>query len=155
MTHQEIGSAYRETGAAGANQIELVALLYDVLLDDLRRAIQAIRARNIEARTFELQHALRIVEQLQGSLNMEEGGEVADNLEQLYSIVRAKILEAQWKVSEPILQSQVSLLLPVRDAWKQASLQQKATPVAIGSRPLPQEQAPPLAEQPATFEYRT
>jgi flagellar protein FliS len=148
MTHQEIGSAYRETGAAGANQVELVALLYDVLLDDLRRAIQAIRAHDIEARTFELQHALRIVEQLQGSLNMEDGGEVAATLDQLYSIVRAKILEAQWKVSEQILQSQVSLLLPVRDAWKQASLQQKPTPV-VANEPLPPNQQSP------SFEYRT
>jgi flagellar protein FliS len=146
MTHQEIGSAYRETGAAGANPIELVALLYDVLLDDLRRAIQAMRAHNVEARTFELQHALRVLEQLQGSLNIEEGGEVANNLEQLYSIVRAKIIEAQWKVSEQILQSQVSLLTPVRDAWKQVSLEQ----IPPGS-----DAAPLFGEQPATAEYRT
>jgi flagellar secretion chaperone FliS len=147
MTHQEIGSTYRETGAAGAKQLELVVLLYGALLDDLRRSIQSIRARNIETRTFELQHALRILEQLQGSLNMDEGGEVAANLEHLYSYVRAKIIEAQWKVSEDILQSQIDLLAPIRDAWKQAFLQQEALQ---GTEPhLPAEQ------DHSTFECRT
>lgn len=121
MTHEEIGSTYCETGSVGASPLELVVLLYGVLIDDLRRAKQAIRDRDIEARTFELQHALRILEQLQGSLNMEEGGEVARTLEQLYSIVRAKVIEAQWTVSETVLQSQIDLLSPVRDAWKEAA----------------------------------
>ena len=123
MTHEEIGSTYRETGSAGASPFEIVFLLYGVLIDDLRRAKQAIRDQDIEARTFELQHALRILEQLQGRLNMEEGGEVAQTLEQLYSIVRAKVIEAQWTVSETVLQSQIDLLSPVRDAWKEASVQ--------------------------------
>ncbi len=146
MTYQEIGSTYRETGAAGANGFELVTMLYDVLLDDLRRAIQAIRACSVETRTFELRHALRVLEQLQGSLNMENGGEVAANLDRLYSIVRAKILEAQWKVCDAILESQITLLTPVRDAWKQASQhrrQEHLTDPAI----------PP--NQPTTIELRT
>jgi flagellar protein FliS len=147
MTHQEIGSTYRETGAAGANQFELVAMLYDVLLDDLRRAIQAIRSGNVEARSFELQHALRVLEQLQGSLNMEHGNEVAANLDRLYSIVRAKILEAQWKVSGGILESQIKLLEPVRDAWKQASQQSR--------RQVPPNVTIPLDAAAPTIELRT
>ena len=146
MTHQEIASEYRATGAAGANGFELVNMLYDVLLDDLRRAIQAIRARSVEARTFELKHALRVLEQLQGSLNMENGGEVSANLDRLYSIVRAKILEAQWKVSDGILESQITLLTPVRDAWKQASQHR-------GQEHLTNPAIPP--SQPTTIELRT
>jgi len=147
MTHQEIGSTYRVTGAAGANQFELVAMLYDVLLDDLRRAIQAIRAGNVEARSFELQHALRVLEQLQGSLNMEQGNEVAANLDRLYSIVRAKILEAQWKVSGGILESQIKLLEPVRDAWKQASQHSRTQ--------VPANVTVPLDATAPTIELRT
>ena len=147
MTHQEIGSTYRVTGAAGANQFELVAMLYDVLLDDLRRAIQAIRAGNVEARSFELQHALRVLEQLQGGLNMEQGKDVAANLDRLYSIVRAKILEAQWKVSGGILESQIRLLEPVRDAWKQASQQNRTQ--------VPPNVTVPLDAAAPTIELRT
>lgn len=124
MTQRDIAGEYRDTGAKGANQLEMVRMMYDVLLDDLRRAVKAIRERNVETRTFELQHALRILEQLQGALDMENGGEVAANLDRLYSIVRARILEAQWKVSEEILNSEIALLTPVRDAWQEAATKQ-------------------------------
>ena len=120
MMQQEIGQTYRELGAQGAEPLELVSMLYDVLLDDLRRAIEALHACDVEKRTFEIQHALRILEQLQGSLDMENGGEPARNLDHLYSMVRAKLIEAHWKSSEELLRRQIELLQPVRDAWQQA-----------------------------------
>ena len=128
MTYQQIGTEYRQAGHAGSTPLELVVLLYDALLDDLRRAIRSIRTHEVESRTAELQHAHRILEQLQGSLDFELGGETARNLDQLYSLVRAKLLEAQWKSSADLLQSQISLLQPVRDAWKQASLEASTPP---------------------------
>ena len=126
MMQQEIGQTYRELGAQGAEPLELVSMLYDVLLDDLRRAIEALHARDVEKRTFEIQHALRILEQLQGSLDMDNGGEPARNLDHLYSMVRAKLIEAHWKSSEELLRRQIELLQPVRDAWQQAREQQRS-----------------------------
>ncbi len=131
MNSQQIGETYRQTGAQGADPLELVVMLYDVLLDDLGRAIHAICEHDIEKRTAELQHAHRILEQLQGALDMERGGDPARNLDQLYSMVRGKLIEAQWKSSAPILESQIELLRPVRDAWRQAHAQHTAT--AAGS----------------------
>ena len=125
MMQQEIGQTYREVGAQGAEPLELVSMLYDALLDDLRRAIEALHACDVEKRTFEIQHALRILEQLQGSLDMDNGGEPARNLDHLYSMVRAKLIEAHWKSSEELLRRQIELLQPVRDAWRQAREQQR------------------------------
>jgi flagellar protein FliS len=125
MNRQEIGQTYRELGTQGAAPLELVIMLYDVLLDDLGRAIEALHARDVEKRTSELQHALRVLEQLQGSLDMDRGGEPARNLDHLYSMVRAKLIEAQWKASEDILRHQMELLAPVRDAWRVAVKQQQ------------------------------
>ncbi len=135
MTHQQIGTAYCQAGHAGSTPLELVVLLYDALLDDLRRAIRSIRSHDIESRTAELQHAHRILEQLQGNINFELGADAARNLDKLYSLVRAKLLEAQWKSSDEILQSQIELLRPVRDAWNQASVE---TPPAPSPAPFGQ-----------------
>lgn len=125
MIQQEIGQTYREVGAQGAEPLELVSMLYDVLLDDLRRAIEALHACDVEKRTFEIQHALRVLEQLQGCLDMEKGGESSRNLDRLYSMVRAKLIEAHWKSSEELLRRQIELLQPVRDAWQQVHEQQR------------------------------
>lgn len=149
MMQQEIGQTYREIGAQGAEPLELVSMLYDVLLDDLRRAIEALHACDVEKRAFEIQHALRILEQLQGSLDMENGGEPARNLDHLYSMVRAKLIEAHWKSSEELLRHQIELLQPVRDAWQQARVQQRP------SREDPQEPStPPPGQNSVGMEWR-
>ncbi|MGE5112170.1 MAG: flagellar export chaperone FliS [Acidobacteriaceae bacterium] len=141
MIRTEIMNAYSETAARGAGQVELVVMLYDLLLDDMRRGIEAIRARDVEARTFEIKHALNVLEQLQGTLNFDEGGEAARNMDRLYSIVRAKLLEAHLKVSEETLQRQIALLTPIRDAWRRVG-----QPVA--------DPASPSAGEPTVAEWR-
>lgn len=139
MIQQEIGQTYREVGAQGAEPLELVSMLYDVLLDDLRRAIEALHACDIEKRTFEIQHALRVLEQLQGSLDMDKGGDPAQNLDRLYSMVRAKLIEAHWKSSEELLLRQIALLQPVRDAWLEVREKQhrEEEEAALPSMPPP------------------
>lgn len=153
MNSQQIGETYRQIGAQGADPLELVVMLYDVLLDDLGRAIQALREHDIEKRTAELQHALRILEQLQGALDMERGGEPARNLDRLYSKVRAKLIEAQWKSSAALLESQIELLRPVRDAWRQARTQQAASATASDSSASASPDMPPPDARPS-LEFR-
>jgi flagellar secretion chaperone FliS len=109
--------AYRETAAQGAGPVHLVVLLYEQIVQDLRRAIRFTETNDTEARTFELSHAMTVVGQLQALLDMERGGEVARNLGRFYGLVRARLLEAQVKEDVGIMQEQIELLLSVRDAW--------------------------------------
>ncbi len=145
MNRNDIAISYREAAVRGAGQVELVVMLYDILFDDIRSAIASIRTRNVESRTNEIKHALGVLEQLQGTLNFEQGGEAARNMDHLYSIVRAKLLEAHIKTSEEILQNQIDLLAPVREAWQQIS----------PSHAKPAEYAPPpQLDEAATTEWR-
>src|SRR5689334_18427773 len=70
-------SSYREAAVRGATPVQLVILLYEQGIEDLRRAIIALEKNDIEARTREINHALMVIGQLQASLDMERGGEVA------------------------------------------------------------------------------
>jgi flagellar secretion chaperone FliS len=145
MNRNDIAISYREAAVRGAGQAELVVMLYDILFDDIRGALEAIRTGDIESRTSEIKHALSVLEQLQGTLDFEHGGEAARHMDRLYSMVRAKILEAHMKTSAEILQKQIDLLTPVREAWQQL-------------RPLPAQAAghtPPTEfEAPTTTEWR-
>lgn len=115
--------AYREAAIRGASQIRLVMVMYEMILDDMQRALEAIRSNDIEKRTGEVKHALCVIEQLQGTLNMTDGGEAAINMDRLYSITRGKLLEASIKNSAPILQEQVKLFTELRGAWQQVELE--------------------------------
>ncbi|MGA8837761.1 MAG: flagellar export chaperone FliS [Candidatus Sulfotelmatobacter sp.] len=110
-------SSYRESSVRGASPVRLVIALYEQAIEDLRRAVIALDKGAIEARTREINHALLVIAQLQGSLNMERGGEVARNLARFYGLVRAGLTEAQMKQSSILIEQQISQLTEVHEAW--------------------------------------
>lgn len=130
---------YRENTVRSASAVGLVIMLYDTAIEDLHRAISAMKAGDVETRTAEIRHALLVFEQLQGSLQMETGGEQAKALDRFYSVLRAKLLEAQLRQSVSILEQEIELLLSVRDAWKQVD---SPTPSATHPLIMPPPPAP-------------
>lgn len=110
-------SSYRESAVRGASPVRLVICLYEQAIEDLRRAVIALEKGDIEARTRGINHALKVIAQLQGSIDMEHGGEVARNLERFYNGVRAGLTEAHVKQSTRILEQQISQLAIVHEAW--------------------------------------
>ena len=111
---------YRKAVVESASPVGLVILLYDTLVGDIQRAIEAMKAGDIEKRCQQLNHGFQVLQQLEGGLNMKDGGETAKNLSRLYSHIRAKLLEAQFKQSVEILAKQIALVLEVRGAWQTA-----------------------------------
>ena len=110
---------YRESAVRGASPVRLVVMLYEQIVEDLRRAARAIDEKRIEARTSAINHAIMIIGHLQNNLNHGVGGEVARNLERFYNVSRQKLLEAQCRGSKEILTEQISLFLNLRGAWTQ------------------------------------
>ena len=110
-------NAYRENAARGATAVGQVVLLYEQVVEDLRRALRAVEENQIEERTNAINHAMTVVSHLQNSLIFEVGGDVAPNLERYYNMVRSRLLEAQFQASQEILNEQIALLLDLRDAW--------------------------------------
>ena len=113
----EVRFAYRENTARHSTPVGRVVLLYEQLVQDIGRAIAATQQQQVEARTQALDHALLVVGTLQGSLDLEHGGEVARNLDRFYGIVRHRLLAAHLQASAAILEEQRTLLLSMRAAW--------------------------------------
>ena len=111
--------SYQETALRGATPLELVVTLYDTAIQDMRRALTAMRSNDIETRAREIGHALIVLQQLQGTLDFERGGSAARQFEQFYSLVRAKLLEAQIRDSPELLHQQMNYFSEVRDCWVQ------------------------------------
>jgi flagellar protein FliS len=125
------GLSYREASVAGANPVRLVILLYEQATADLHRALAAQNAGHIEQRTREINHALLVLGHLQATLDKEQGGKVAANLERFYEQIKAGLVEAQCKQSAALLERQISLLMHVQEAWRdvERSLVPEAVPV--------------------------
>jgi flagellar secretion chaperone FliS len=117
MTVNRNQLAYQEAAVGNANPIELVIMLYDVLARDLHGAIEAMEAGDIDLRTAKLKHGFLALQQLEGSLNMDEGGEMATNMSRYYSMLRAQMMKAQIEQDAGVLRELVQLLFSVREAW--------------------------------------
>jgi len=111
---------YQDSAVRGATPIELVILLYDSAIEDMRRALRAMQQSDIETRASQISHALMVLQQLQGTLDFERGGSAARQFEQFYNLVRAKLLEAQMRSSPELMKQQIRYLSEVRDCWAQA-----------------------------------
>jgi flagellar secretion chaperone FliS len=117
MTVNRNQLAYQEAAVGNANPIELVIMLYDILARDLHGAIEAMEAGNIELRSAKLKHGFLALQQLEGSLNMDEGSEMATNMSRYYSMLRAQMMKAQIEQDGGVLKELVQLLFSVREAW--------------------------------------
>jgi flagellar protein FliS len=112
--------AYREAEVRGASSVELVIMLCDVLSRDVQRVIAAIQAGKIEERVNESNHAFEVLQQLEALLDMEHGGNTANDLSRVYSHIRAKVMEAQFRLDPAILRKQIELILQLRQSWQRA-----------------------------------
>lgn len=139
MTNAEVGRTYREAEVRGLSNVECVIVLYDMLVSDLRKGIVFLENGEIEERAKVLKHALLVLGQLQGSLQMESGGEAAERLYGLYSLARAKILEAQIKKRPQLLEEIIKTMTSVRAIWVQVrdSQQPVADAKESTAKPIP------------------
>jgi len=121
---------YQDTVVRGATPIELVIVLYDAAIEDMRRALVALKSSDIETRANQIGHALMVLQQLQGTLDFEHGGSAARQFEQFYNLVRAKLLEAQMRGSPELMQQQIRYMSEVRDCWTAAKRVLQPNPAA-------------------------
>ncbi len=90
-----------------------------------------------------------VLQQLQGTLDFEHGGNAAKQFEQFYNLVRAKLLEAQMRNSSDLMQRQVRFMSEVRDCWMQAKRLLQPAPSlqpAPASDSVPTEDGGPKSE---------
>ncbi len=109
--------SYREAAVPGASPLRLVILLYEQAVEDLRCAREAHRRHDIEGRTRRINHAILVIGHLQASLDKDQGGRVAANLERFYDQLRSRLVAAQCNQSAVALEQLISHLVLVQQAW--------------------------------------
>jgi len=111
--------AYRQTEARSRSPLELVVMLYDGALRFVTEAIEADASRQLARRGKAISKALAIIGELQSTLNVASGGDVALELDRLYSYIQARLLDVAMKKDVSALPEVQRLLLTLRDAWTQ------------------------------------
>ncbi len=98
----------------------LILMLYDGALKFMSQAELAFEQNNIEQINKYLLKVQAIFTELQCSLNREQGGEIAANLERLYVFFNGKLAEANIKKDVNLMLEIKPMVKNLRDTWEVA-----------------------------------
>jgi flagellar protein FliS len=107
-----------ETGVLAASPHKLITMLFDGAKMAIDKAITHTQNNEIAPKGRAISHAMSIISDgLQASLNKEVGGEIALNLDALYSYMVMRLLEANINNDISMLNEVKLLLEELRSAW--------------------------------------
>lgn len=112
-------NAYFQTNVSTTDQGQLLIMLYDGALRFLAQARDKILAKDYAAKGVLISKTIDIINELSSSLNLEKGGSLATNLNNLYILCTARLLQANLKMNVESLDSVVQILSGLRSAYAQ------------------------------------
>jgi flagellar protein FliS len=121
---------YRDAELASASPGQLVVMLFDKILLTLRRARVAAEARKVEERVELLLKANEMIAELKLSLDFEQGGAIAQNLDALYAWSMRAVFEASRTGDAAKIDPVVRVMSELRDAFAQIVGGAPAAPAA-------------------------
>ncbi len=107
------------TGVEGASPHRLILMLLDGALGRIAAARGAMERKDIPEKCRLIGKAMDIVMGLQGSLDKERGGELAERLDALYEYMLKRLLEANLRNQSDILDEVSNLLGEIKEGWTQ------------------------------------
>jgi flagellar protein FliS len=125
---------YLQTQVRSRTPLELVVLLYDGALRSVTAAIDAVGRRDIAARRDAVSRTMAIVSELQSSLDLERGGAIAAELDELYGWMTSRLLDATVRQEAAPLREVARVLEILRDGWQQIAA---AAPAATTATAVP------------------
>jgi flagellar protein FliS len=129
---ESYGSVQVVTGVATANNVQLIQMLFDGLIESLAMAKGHILNQAIEEKSKAIARAGRIVVGLQGALDFERGGELAQNLHELYAYVTRRLFHINAQNDLDALDEVTTLMKDIAQAWQTLPSLLGASSQAVG-----------------------
>jgi flagellar protein FliS len=105
------------SGIMDASPHRLVQMLMEGMLEKVALAKGNMANNNIASKGENISKAIAIIGGLQSSLNIEAGGEIAENLNNLYDYMANRLVIANLHNDETILDEVASLMVEVKIGW--------------------------------------
>ena len=109
-----------ESGVMSASPHQLIVMLFDGAQSALVRARILMNQGDIPAKGAAISKAIDIINNgLNAGLDLEKGGEMAENLSALYDYMSRRLLHANLHNDEQAITEVIALLDNIADAWRQ------------------------------------
>lgn len=135
MGYNQAYNAYKEASVKTASQGRLVVLLYEEAVKQLTLA-SSLFNQNLKVPVKDIERfgkcilkTQEILTELQVSLDMEKGGEIAKNLMSLYIFFNKQLTDANIKKDKTIIDSVLKMMSELCESWRQAATSTNTQPV--------------------------
>lgn len=109
-----------ETSMHTIDQHQLVALLYEGVISSIATARGALARGDVLGKVNAISKAIRIIEEgLMTALDKEDGGELAQNLGNLYEYCMHRLILANARNDDALMQEVMRLIEPVAQGWNE------------------------------------
>lgn len=138
---QKAAYAYLATQVTTTDQGDLLLLLYEGAIKFLKQAKAKMEERDFAQKGILISKALDVIAELDGSLNAEKGGELAQNLHNLYFYCNTRLLQANLRMNLAQVDEVIRILEALKEAFTQISKSKFQTKAASVHGPAKAEEA--------------
>jgi len=117
-SYSRYSQAYKKAAVSTVDQRKLIVMLYDGAIKFLTIAVDKMTKGDAYESHRNLIRGKSIIAELLASLNMEAGGEIARNLQRLYTYMFNELIEANLKNDTERVGMVINLLKDLRLGWQ-------------------------------------
>jgi len=132
--NQSVG-AYRSVELNTADKEQALLLLYEGAIRFARQAGECIEKGDRAGKADRLFRVGRILDGLQGALDVERAGELGENLERLYAYLLLRVTEANLTEDRAKIEEVTQILETLHKGWKEAVRRYRAEQAAEKREP--------------------
>jgi flagellar secretion chaperone FliS len=118
MGYGKFLSQYKRSNIETASKLELVIMCYEKVILCLEQTKEHINEKEFEKKVEKFQKAIDIISELQCSLNMEKGGQIAKNLDALYSYVTRRLILGDVQKDMKVYDESIHIFSELLESWK-------------------------------------
>ncbi len=105
----------------GVHTDKIIVILYDKAITYLAQAIRDLDGNDLSAAGANVKNAQDIVMELNSSLDLEGGSNVATNLHRVYNFLSRHLTRANTEHNPQMLREAIALLEDLSQSWKTAT----------------------------------
>jgi flagellar protein FliS len=109
--------SYLESRVLAADPVELIHILYEHTLTQVRAARTARASNDIRGGSQAICKALKAIGELEAALDHNAGGSISRNLARLYRYMRRRLTDANVRRDQSALAEVESLILTLDEGW--------------------------------------
>jgi flagellar protein FliS len=111
-------AAYQDTAVTTQSKGRLIVLLYEGAIKFMKLAIKELEARDYAEKGRYINRAQDIINELNAVLDMDAGGEIAQNLRSLYLFMSRRLSEANTNRDPEMIREVINLMEELNQSWK-------------------------------------